>query len=678
MTESSRAVFLSYASQDQEAAERICGVLRVAGIEVWFDQSELRGGDAWDQKIRREVHDCALFVPIISANTASRREGYFRLEWDLADRRTHMIARDRAFIVPVCLDATPSAGTDVPDSFHRAQWTRLPGGDTPSAFVERIRLLLSPEAARAPAEASPRAATVPHAASSLAQPASSPIKSGETRWVPLIIGAIAVIGLGYFAVDKFVLSKHEPGTTQAPAQPAQAITQVQVPEKSIAVLPFVDMSEKHDQEYFSDGLSEELLNLLAKTQGLEVIARTSSSYFKGKQVTIAEIANTLHVAHLLEGSVRKAGRTMRVTAQLIRAKDGVHLWSDTYDRDFKDVFKVQDEIAAAVVKALQVKLLSTPAKAESEPHNSEAYSLYLQGQYFARRASNVDVERGIANLRQAIALAPDFAPAHAELASAYVYDATFGSGAPTSLTRASNDVDEALRLDPTLRSAINLRSNLALISWDWAAAKTQLDEALASAPRDPEALFRRGLLARALGHPDEALVYYRKGLELDPLRVIYHVQLAMLLDGLGRADEARAAAETAIAISPTVSKAHLLLGLLELDAGHLDAASAAMEREPGDYYRLEGQAIVAFADKQIGESDAALGRLIEAHHGTAAVQIAQAYAFRGERAKAFDWLDRAVVQRDPGLINIKTDPLFAGLRGDTRYKAVLRKMNLPE
>ena len=248
MTESSRAVFLSYASQDQEAAERICGALRVAGIEVWFDQSELRGGDAWDQKIRREVHDCALFVPIISANTASRREGYFRLEWDLADRRTHMIARDRAFIVPVCLDATPSAGTDVPDSFHRAQWTRLPGGDTPSAFVERIRLLLSPEAARAPAEASPRAATVPHAASSLAQPASSPIKSGETRWVPLIIGAIAVIGLGYFAVDKFVLSKQEPGTTQAPAQPAQAIMQVQVPEKSIAVLPFVDMSEKQDQQ----------------------------------------------------------------------------------------------------------------------------------------------------------------------------------------------------------------------------------------------------------------------------------------------------------------------------------------------------------------------------------------------------------------------------------------------
>jgi adenylate cyclase len=387
--------------------------------------------------------------------------------------------------------------------------------------------------------------------------------------------------------------------------------------------------------------------------------------------------NTLHVAHLLEGSVRKAGRTMRVTAQLIRAKDGVHLWSDTYDRDFKDVFKVQDEIAAAVVKALQVKLLSTPVKAESEPHNTDAYSLYLQGQYFVRRASDVDVERGIASLRQAIALAPDFAPAHAELASAYVYGAVW-NGAPRGLEHASAEVDEALRLDPTLRLAQNVRSNLAIISWDWAAAKTQLDEALASAPRDPEALFRRGQLARAFGHPDEALVYFRKGLELDPLRVIYHIQLAMLLDSLRRPQQARAAAETAIAISPTVSKAHLLLGLLELNAGHLDAASAAMEREPGEHYRLEGQAMVAFANKRPAESDAALARLIEAYHDTAAVQIAQTYAYRGERAKAFDWLDRAVAQRDSGLINLKTDPLFAGLRGDTRYETVLRKMNLPE
>ena len=678
VTEPSHAVFLSYASQDVEAAQKICEALRAAGIEVFLDQSELRGGDAWDQKIRQKIHDCALFIPIVSQHTQKRLEGYFRHEWKLAIERTHHMAEQKAFLVPVVVDGTRDQDAFVPDAFRAVQWTRLPEGDTPPAFVERIGRLLLSEAAHASVEARRPAAAVPRAAAAPGQPASSPTTSPQTQRVLLMIGAVAVIGLGYLAVDKFVLSKREAGTKQASAQAAQAVTPDQIPEKSIAVLPFVDMSEKHDQEYFSDGLSEELLDLLAKTQGLEVIARTSSFYFKGKQVTIAEIANTLHVAHLLEGSVRKAGRTMRVTAQLIRAKDGVHLWSDTYDRDFKDVFKVQDEIAAAVVKALQVKLLSTPVKAESEPYNTDAYSLYLQGQYFARRASNVDVERGIASLRQAIALAPDFAPAHAELAAAYVYVATFGNGAPTSLDRASAEVDEALRLDPTLRSAHNVRGNLAIIFWDWAAAKTQLDETLAAAPRDPDALFRRGQLARALGHPDEALVYFHKSLELDPLRVIYDIQLAMLLDALRRPEEARAAAETAIAISPTVSKAHLLLGLLELNAGHLDAASVAMEREPGEYYRLEGQAIVAFASKRLAESDAALGRLIEAHHETAAVQIAQAYAYRGERAKAFDWLDRAVVQRDPGLINIKTDPLFAGLRGDTRYKTVLRKMNLPE
>jgi len=672
------AVFLSYASQDAEAAQGICEALRSAGIEVWFDQSELRGGDVWDQKIQREIHDCALFIPLISANTASRHEGYFRLEWDLADQRSHRMARSRVFVVPVCLDTTTQAAADVPESFKRVQWTRLPGGSPPPAFVERIRRLLSPEAFHASAGVRPPAAAAAQGAAVSHQPASTPAARPPMQSVLLVIAAVAVIGLGYFAVDKFGLSKREAGTQQAAAPPAQTVTPVQIPEKSIAVLPFVDMSEKHDQEYFSDGLSEELLDLLAKTEGLAVIARTSSFYFKGKQATITEIANTLHVAHLLEGSVRKAGPTMRVTAQLIRAKDGVHLWSDTYDRDLKDVFKVQDEIAAAVVRALQLKLLSPASKPESEPHNTDAYNLYLQGQYFGRRASDVDVERGISSLKQAIALAPDFAPAHAELAGAYLYVHTFGNGAPGSLERATAEANEALRLDPSLRLAQDMRSNLAMLRWDWAAAKTQLDESLASAPRDPDALFRRGGLARALGHPDDALVYFRKALEFDPLRVGYHVQLAMLLDGLGRPEDARTAAATAIAISLTVSKAHLLIGLLELNSGHLDAASAAIEREPGEYYRLEGQAIVAFARKRTAESDAALARLIEAYHGTAAVQIAQAYAYRGERTKALEWVDRAADQRDPGIINIKTDPMFAGLRGDPRYKAVLRKMNLPE
>ena len=376
MGESNKAVFLSYASQDADAAKRICEALRQGGIEVWLDQSELRGGDAWDQQIRQQIRDCALFIAIISINTASRHEGYFRLEWDLADQRTHKIARNRPFIVPVCLDATPNAGADVPESFQRVQWTRLPGGETPAAFVERVSRLLSP------VEHSPIAQAAPTGSVAGQPPAAQ--QSRRPRSIALLIALVLLLAGGYAALDKLVLSKHAAPAATPPAH-AMAAKLSADPDKSIAVLPFVDMSEKKDQEYFSDGLSEELIDLLAKTQGLDVIARTSSFYFKGKQVTIGEIAKTLHVANVMEGSVRKSGNTIRVTAQLIRASDGVHIWSETYDRDLKDVFKVQDEIALGVVQKLKLTLLSAATAVSVRTVNAEAHGLYLQGRYFKDR-----------------------------------------------------------------------------------------------------------------------------------------------------------------------------------------------------------------------------------------------------------------------------------------------------
>ncbi|MGO9850010.1 MAG: TIR domain-containing protein, partial [Steroidobacteraceae bacterium] len=228
MTESKKAVFLSYASEDAAAALKICTALRAAGIEVWFDQSELRGGDSWDQKIRREIRDCALFIPIISANTQARTEGYFRLEWRLADQRTHLMGKSRAFLVPVCIDDTRDADADTPDSFAAVQWTRLIRGEPPHVFVERISRLLIPD------EAS-RSVTV--------RPATSSV-------FPL---------------------------ADRPAWPAAAA----VSEKSIAVLPFADMSPARDHEYFSDGLAEALIELLTQVRDLRVPARTSSFSFKG-------------------------------------------------------------------------------------------------------------------------------------------------------------------------------------------------------------------------------------------------------------------------------------------------------------------------------------------------------------------------------------------------------------
>ena len=372
---------MSYASQDAADARRICESLRTAGIEVWLDQSELLGGDIWDQKIRRQIHDCALFIPLISANTASRHEGYFRLEWDLADQRTHMMARDRPFIVPVCLDAAPGAGTDVPESFHRVQWARLLGGEVHPDFVARIKRLLSPEPAISTQQ--PAAASGSGAAPILPTLGGpSPLRRG----VPVTIAALAVAALAYLLIDKPWGSKHEataPSTTSAttPSAPATPATAAFTPPPhSIAVLPFVNLSGDKEQEYFSDGLTEELLNSLAEIEELQVAARTSSFSFK-EHPDIVTVAHKLNVATVLEGSVRRSANTVRVTAQLIDAVTGFHLWSRTYDRDLGDVLKLQAEIATAVATALKVTLLGDiSAKIElGGTHNPAAFDAYLRG-----------------------------------------------------------------------------------------------------------------------------------------------------------------------------------------------------------------------------------------------------------------------------------------------------------
>ena len=369
MAELSRAVFLSYASQDADAARHIGESMRAAGLEVWLDQSELRGGDAWDHKIRQQIKDCALFVPVISANTVSRPEGYFRLEWALAEQRSHMIARNKAFIVPVCIDSTAHSG-DVPESFMRAQWTRLPGGEGTAQFAQRLRELLSQEPGRMP--------TAPAAEAVARQDSAAPARASVAA--RLLIAA-TVLGAGYLAVDQL---RGRPAVSPASTRLAEQAfkSAVAAPEKSVAVLPFADLSPNKDQEYFSDGLSEELIDLLSKVRELQVPTRTSSFYFKAKQATLPEIAKTLRVANILEGSVRKSGDQLRISVELVRAADESRLWSQTYDRKLDDIFKVQDGIADAVVKALKVSLLNgQPANAPTG--NTEAYTLYLQAGQFS-------------------------------------------------------------------------------------------------------------------------------------------------------------------------------------------------------------------------------------------------------------------------------------------------------
>jgi TolB-like protein/Tfp pilus assembly protein PilF len=671
MTETSRAVFLSYASQDGEAARRICDALRAAGVEVWFDRSELRGGDAWDQKIRRQIRDCALFIPIISANTASRLEGYFRLEWDLADRRTHMIAHNKPFIVPVSVGSVPSAAADVPESFLRVQWTPLPEGEAAAhALAERISRLVSPDGGHP-------SAAISGADSAFAANYVRPSKATPINLALLLIVLAAVLGAGYLALDKLVLSRRSTDVARKAATAGStAPVRTSVPEKSIAVLPFVDMSEKKDQEYFSDGLAEELLNLLAQVPDLKVPARTSSFYFKGKQVTVAEIATALGVAHVLEGSVRKAGQMIRVTVQLIRADNGYQVWSKTYDRDFKDIFKVQDEIAGAVVEMLKAKLAPPHSVASYRTSNTEAYTQYLLARHFHLRGNTEGFRRAVESYRKAIVLDPGYAAAYSGLAvsEAVLADIT---GDAALLKQAEADADKGVELGPEAADAYSARGDIrATFSWDWAGAQSDFEKALLLDPADTTVQLRYGNLMVYLRRLPEAIAAEKRAVELDPLASTAWGTLGRCLMYSGDYPGAAKALHRALEIQPEYANTLYDLARLQLLQGSAAEALATFGKVDDAALRLSGISMAEYALGHAKESQQFLDELIAKEAQDAAAQIAGVFAWRRENDKAFEWLERAYRQRDGGLSEVKSDPLLANIRSDPRYVAFLGKMKL--
>ena len=680
MTEPSHAVFLSHASQDAEPAQKICEALRAAGIEVWFDQSALRGGDVWDQTIRKQIKTCVLFMPVISGHTHERDEGYFRLEWKLAVDRSHLMTSDKAFLLPVVIDDTREDDENVPDRFKDIHWTRLPAGKTPPAFVERVRRLMSPE----PAHAS--TATVPPAGP--VSTASPPIKerlpaSSRTKWVVSAIAAVVVAGtLGHFAIDRFWVSKHAVSSavsTAVSARPQRAA----VPEKSIAVLPFVDMSEKHDQEYFSDGLSEELIDLLTKVPGLRVPARTSSFFFKGKPEDIETIAQKLRVAHVLEGSVRKSANTIRVTAQLIQADNGYHLWSETYDRKLDDIFKVQDEIAGAVVSALKVSLADSSTLKVTTPKNTQAYTLYLQGRAINRSAVNkAQFDSAAEYMRKAIKADPTFAEAWAWLANVLANEVNYnnyvrGDAVAVEMRHAT---ERALALDPNLSAAHGAKGMIYLtLEWDWEAGAAEAQKAYDLDPTDPSnAIVLGGLLWALHGASDTVLALFQKAIDLDPVASNGYVVIGQYYTGTGKLPEAETAIRKGIDLLPTDPSGHAALGTVLLLRGEVTAALAEFQRDPEESDQRLGAALAYFSLGRRAEANAALSEMERLDATTHASNIAEALSYRGGIDQAFAWLDRAYQQHDGGIIYINRDPLMKSLHGDRRWKAFLRKMKLPE
>jgi len=1095
MSEATKAVFLSYASQDAEAARRICEALRAAGVEVWFDQSELRGGDAWDQKIRRQIKECALFVPIISANTNARPEGYFRLEWHLAEQRTYLMAHDQPFLFPVVIDDTPDATARVPEKFRDVQWTRLTVKDTPETLAARVGKLLAKtdagaadeervtgerrsgrkrerrpawlrytmtlagltigliyaiksawQPARRPAEPKP-AAVAPAAparkvteARKLALQAETlawdlmavrenfrtaedlckralaldssdaevwaisaqvsdffiwrgydrsaqrldmarsqaehalaldpqSIRAGHVQAVSytlagdwkealrlmraladraptdrkvlwgLAIGeqvvgndagvraalaklhnlpgrdsesmgveamllrvsgrypeAEAVLDLllkdGNYAVayydkllvltyywadlpaaraflekipahlmqqDSFaamaaqlwlmsqqgdkaleVLGKvpreyleefeaSEPksnlagwahqvagrraaaqaewrkalalvegrlaaeptdleflltkanlqaqlglkaearetwrllvelgGSANPPSLGQESLFQVlvadteaaiatlvagwpdtdinfrsmlstrlryapelapirddprirklvaehmaaidrlrngkpggtgstgepvaQPDEKSVAVLAFANLSDDKGNEYFSDGISEELLNVLAKIPGLKVAARTSAFYFKGKEVPVPEIAKQLSVAYVVEGSVRKQGDRVRITAQLIKAADGFHVWSDTFTRDLKDIFAVQDEIAGLIAQNLELKMGITAARPTID---LEAYQEYLAGRALFAKAGNRDLQEAVRHFERAVAIEPKFTAAWVQLASAHTQLGRWG-GAPTlqAWAAARTAIDRARALEPDSPDVLlALGWILRTADWDWRGAEQAFRRSLQLRPDQPETLAGLAVLLFNIGQKEESFRLGQQAARLDPLNPATQIDLSLMFYLSDDWTESERLARRALQLAPGGGTGfHSILAWSLIKQGRLAEAEAEVALDNDAIEKLVTYGLLAIARGQgvvAREKLAELEAMSQVNAGLADLQnsIAWIAVGLGEKDRPFAALAKARDSRDPSNSWLRSSPYLNPLHSDPRWDQLLHQVGLAD
>jgi serine/threonine protein kinase/Flp pilus assembly protein TadD len=466
-------------------------------------------------------------------------------------------------------------------------------------------------------------------------------------------------------------------------QKAAAAESARIP--SLAVLPFANLSTDKENEYFSDGLAEEIINALTQLPGLKVTARTSSFYFRGREGDIREIGARLNVEHVLEGSVRKAGNRIRVTAQLINVGDGYHLWSERYDRDMSDVFAVQDEISQTIAEKLRVRLAGGGPLVKRQTENLEAYELCLKARYHLTRYTPQSMEKGKLYCEQAIALDPSCAPAYARLSSYYWLCAMFGYLNPiVALPKAKSAVLEALKLDETLAEAHSvLGILLGLSDFDWAGAEREHKRALELDPVSAEVHYRAYLCRYATGRLDEAFSEIRMAIKQDPLSPQFNAQLGVLLNATRQHDRGIKQQEFVLELDPNNVVAHCSLAFGYLMTGLHDKAIITGERSVA----LSGRSPMWMY--MLGYIYARSGRIAEARQLIEELKERSRAAYvppsaigiiqlaLGDLDVAFDQLTRAIEERDLFAIwDLKSDPSFDPFRSDPRFQALMRKMNL--
>ena len=505
----------------------------------------------------------------------------------------------------------------------------------------------------------------------------------------IIIGALVVV-LGYFAYDKLVLSIQRDAalveaTTQALTEQAATEEASNDSSKSIAVLPFVNMSSDPEQEYFSDGISEELLNLLAKIPDFRVAGRTSSFEFKGENRDLRKIGKSLGVANILEGSVRKGSDNVRISAQLVKVDDGFHLWSETYDRKLDNIFAVQDEIAGAVVSELRLTLLGESFEnSSSDPirQDATAHNTYLQGLFFLNKGGPENYRQAAHYFEQAVVLTPESALAWAGLASAssgFAGQAPLGQ-APPALARARVSLARAQALDsevPEVQLALaDIKYSFDL---DWEGAEVAARRALELRPGDvPARLTLASVIGVHTGRLDESLAFIEETFVLDPLDQNIRRALGVTLYGLGRFQEAEQAFRLAYDADSSLAFINVWLGFSIMEQGRLEEALPFLVAEPVDFGRLVGLAFIYYRLGDLDSAAAAQQELFETYGDSAAYQQANIYTEWGDQEKAIEWLNRAYEARDAGLPRMANDIGFKELSDHPGFRELLVKMNLAD
>ncbi len=647
-----RRVFVSYSSSDTTDADALVELLERNGIPCWIAPRDVKAGALYADAIVRAISNAKALVLVLSESAVGSSH---------VGKEVERASSKKCPIIALRIDNAPL--TPALEYFlSESQWIEAQSANKDLAYASLISAIQEPE--RTAQGISP---AVP--------PSVNTSPPGRRNRI-LLASVLAVVASAFAAllVHKFWPAKHiatELETTSA--------TRI-VSDKSIAVLPFTDMSEAHDQEYFGDGMAEEILDLLAKIPRLTVIGRTSSFQFKSRTDDLRTIGKTLGAGYVVEGSVRKVGTRIRVTAQLIDARSGSHVWSESYDRDFGEILTLQDEIATAIARALQLTIAARDARPLHDTRAEEAYVLYLKGKVALDSFNTDSLAEAQGAFQQALALNPTLLPAAEGVALTWMQrgidenDITALEG--WKKARSAAELSRAMDTNSATAHHV-LGFVAAMLDFDWATTDREFQLALTEYPNDQNTIADYALTLAARGHIDQAISQINAALSLDPLNSNSFQALGLVLY-LNRDQAAAAGAlRKSLAINPKIDYNHYLLGVIQLLDGHSEEARKEFSTDEEANNRDAGLALVNHVIGKRAESDAALARLIREGTDTWPYGIATIYAFRGEKDKAFSWLDRAFTARDSDLVTfVLADPLLASLHDDPRWVTFLRKMNL--